>query len=150
MTRRKLVLCIVIDICYHYSALLIASQVKKMSILFYVMASGGLYSPIYITIHSPYKLSLCFEHNYQNTEHMIHITCNLLYFTLDTFHMFSGSFIPNHNQEKHSAMVAGQLVHWILVPWPVVQIPVGRLCKAVDSCYELIHHVWLSISQTKH
>ena len=32
--------------------------------LFYVEASGGLYSSIYITIHSPYLLPLCIGHNY--------------------------------------------------------------------------------------
>ena len=44
-------------------------------LFFNVIASGGLYSLIYFTTHSPYYLSLCVGHNSQSTEHMIHITC---------------------------------------------------------------------------
>ena len=49
------------------------------------MASGGIYSVIYITIHSPYELSLCIGHNSQITDHMIQIAFNAhTCFTWDT------------------------------------------------------------------
>ena len=43
------------------------------------MALVGFFSIIYITIHSPYLLSLCIGHNSESTDHMIQIKCYLLY-----------------------------------------------------------------------
>ena len=55
------------------------SAVKLVSklLFFNVIESGGLYSLIYITTHSPHYLSLCVGHNSQSTEHMILITLPL-------------------------------------------------------------------------
>ena len=58
---------------------------SMLNLFFNVMASGGLYSIIYITIHSPYLLSLCSGHISLITDHMIQITCYMLYYPLGCF-----------------------------------------------------------------
>ena len=46
------------------------------------MALGGLYSTIYITIHSPINYLCALDTTLKSTEHMVQITCSTVSCTL--------------------------------------------------------------------